>query len=333
MNNKQLHPVSRILLAICGILLILVLFVPLWRIDLIAPQYPEGLRLLIYPHELAGNVDIINGLNHYIGMKTLHTTDFIEFRVLPYLVVFFALAFILTATLGRKKYLYLLLLLFICFGIISMYDFWRWEYNYGHNLRPDAAIVVPGMSYQPPLLGFKQLLNFGAYSFPDIGGWIFLGVGLISFILAVTEWRQQKSIVVKSMLFIFSLSCLASCNSGPEKIIIGTDHCSACKMRITEPQYGGELITAKGKVYKFDDVVCLKSFLTMQDKASVKYIYLILFSGNHELIDAHKAVLVESPSINGPMGGKMAVFEHRDSITAELKNNGSITNWNEFVKP
>lgn len=333
MNNKQLQPVSRILLAICGLLLIAVLFVPLWRIDLMAPQYPEGLRLLIYPHELAGNVDIINGLNHYIGMKTLHTNDFVEFRVLPYLIGFFALTFLVTAALGNKKSLYLLFLLFICFGILSMYDFWRWEYNYGHNLQPDAAIVVPGMSYQPPLIGFKQLLNFGAYSFPDIGGWIFVGVGLICLILVIIEWRRRNSAVVKPFLLIFSLSFLASCNSGPEKIIVGTDHCSACKMRITEPQFGGELITQKGKVYKFDDAVCLKSFLAMQDKASVKSIYLTLFSGGHELIEAYKAVIVESPTINGPMGGNIAVFAYRDSITAELKNNSNIIGWNEFLNP
>ena len=48
------------------------------------------------------------------------------------------------------------------------------------NLNPNAPIIVPGMSYQPPLLGFKQLLNFGAYSYPDIGGWIMFGVGMIS---------------------------------------------------------------------------------------------------------------------------------------------------------
>ena len=60
------------MLVVCGIALTAVLFVPMWKIELQAPQYPEGLELKIYPHKLGGNVDIINGLNHYIGMKTLH---------------------------------------------------------------------------------------------------------------------------------------------------------------------------------------------------------------------------------------------------------------------
>ena len=70
--------------------LIVVLFVPMWRIELDAPQYPEGLMMQIYPNKLGGNVDIINGLNHYIGMKTLHDEDFIEFKILPSIIIFFS---------------------------------------------------------------------------------------------------------------------------------------------------------------------------------------------------------------------------------------------------
>ena len=162
--------ITQLLLLLAGVFLIISIFVPIWRIDLDAPQYPEGLRLLIYSNKLAGAVDIINGLNHYIGMKTLHANDFVEFTVLPYIIGFYALFTILVALLKNKKLLYILFFAFVAFGVVAMIDFWRWEYDYGHNLNPDAAIIVPGMAYQPPLIGFKQLLNFGAYSIPDIGG-------------------------------------------------------------------------------------------------------------------------------------------------------------------
>ncbi|MFN3664602.1 MAG: nitrous oxide reductase accessory protein NosL [Sediminibacterium sp.] len=333
MKKIHLQKMSRIALGICGLLLIAVLFFPLWRIDLVAPQYPEGLRLLIYTHELAGDVDIINGLNHYIGMKTLHTKDFVEFSVLPYIVGFFALAYITTALLNRKKYLYLLLLLFICFGVVSMYDFWRWEYNYGHNLEPNAAIVVPGMSYQPPLIGFKQLLNFGAYSFPDIGGWIFIVVGLITFLLVVIEWRQKINPALKTFVLVFFLSGLASCNSGPEEIIIGTDHCSACKMRVTDAHFGAELVTAKGKVYKFDDAICLKNYLLQERDIVAQNLYLTLYSRPNQLIEVNKAVIVQDESIRGPMGGNIAAFAHADSIILGLKATGKIIDWKQFMKP
>ena len=167
------------MLVVCGVALVAVLFVPMWKIELNAPQYPEGLGLKIYPNKLGGNVDIINGLNHYIGMKTLHTKDFIEFTVLPFIIGFFALSCFIVAFLNRRKWLIVITSLFVLFGVVAMIDFWRWEYNYGHDLDPTAAIQVPGMAYQPPLIGYKQLLNFGAYSIPDIGGFIFIVVGLL----------------------------------------------------------------------------------------------------------------------------------------------------------
>ncbi len=192
--NFKLSILTRVIAFCCGLLLITVLFVPLWRIELDAPQYPEGLLLQMYPNKIAGNVDIINGLNHYIGMKTLHTEDFVEFTILPYIIVFFALMSLLVAVVLYKsrKWLHVLLISFILFGIIAMADFYRWEYNYGHNLDPNAAIIVPGMAYQPPLIGYKQLLNFGAFSIPDIGGWIFIGVGLLLVTATVVEFKRNR---------------------------------------------------------------------------------------------------------------------------------------------
>ena len=189
-NNISI--LSRILLIISAGLLVYSVYVPIWQIDLDAPQYPEGLNLKIFADKLGGDVDIINGLNHYIGMKTLHAEDFIEFSILTYIIFFYALFAIVTAALGKKKILYSLFTLFVLFGIIAMVDFWRWEYNYGHDLDPHAAIIVPGMAYQPPLIGFKQLLNFGAYSIPDTGGWMFIGSGVLMLIAVIKEVKFSK---------------------------------------------------------------------------------------------------------------------------------------------
>ncbi len=212
MHTKSLKIISSVLLIICAISLVGVLYVPLWRIELDAPQYPEGLKMLIYPNKLGGNVDIINGLNHYIGMKTLHDKDFIEFGILPGIIIFFSAACLLTALLRKRKVLNVLLFLFVCFGVIAMIDFWRWEYQYGHDLNPAAAINIPGMAYQPPLIGFKQLLNFGAYSVPDIGGWIFISVGAVLLGLVVFERKNylqlkkhlQTATLIISLVFFFA---------------------------------------------------------------------------------------------------------------------------------
>lgn len=193
MKNDSLTQLSRILLVVCGIALVVSIFVPLWSIYLVAPQYPEGLAMYLWPNKITGEYEIINGLNHYIGMKTIHPEDFWEFKVLPYALGFFAAVCFAVAIRNKRFCLYVLAILFTVFGIAFMVDFWLWEYDYGHNLDPNAAIVVPGMSYQPPLIGFKQLLNFGAYSYPNIGGGIMLGVAVILAILAFIELRKPKN--------------------------------------------------------------------------------------------------------------------------------------------
>lgn len=195
MKNNSLSKISKILLITSGIGLIISIFVPLWAIYLEAPQYPEGLGMFLHANKITGDYEIINGLNHYIGMKEIHQEDFWEFKILPYALGFFAALAFLTVFLNNKKWLYFFAALFLIFGVAFMVDFYLWEYDYGHNLDPNAAIVVPGMSYQPPLIGFKQLLNFGAYSYPDIGGWIMFGVGIILVVLSYLEIKSSKKVI------------------------------------------------------------------------------------------------------------------------------------------
>jgi copper chaperone NosL len=333
-----MRSIGRIMLVVCALALVAVLFVPMWRIELTAPQYPEGLKLLIYANRLGGNVDIINGLNHYIGMKTLHTADFIEFTLLPYIIAFFVAAFILIALLGKRKWLNILFILFVCFGVIAMIDFWRWEYNYGHNLNPNAAIVVPGMAYQPPLVGYKQLLNFGAYSIPDIGGWIFVGVGAMLLLLVIVElraWRiiKRKPIDIKSLPAMICLVLLSSCSTGPEALKIGKDNCDFCKMTISDNRYGAEIITRKGKVYKFDDSHCLFSFIQSKtvEKKDLDKVYLADFMSEHALIKAEDAFLLQSDSFRGPMNGNMAAFSNIDSMRKVAQQyKGNVVTWKQL---
>jgi copper chaperone NosL len=211
--------------------------------------------------------------------------------------------------------------LFVAFCVIAIIDFWRWEYNYGHNLNPNAAIVVPGMAYQPPLIGFKQLLNFGAYSIPDAGGWIFIATGAILLACVVIEGRKNRAIKKKPVLanalaLLSAILLLNSCTPGPEPIVAGRDNCYSCKMGIANLKYGGEVITKKGKVYKFDDVHCLLSFLKsdMLNKELVKDIYVADFAGNHSLIKVSESFFLQGDEIRGPMNGNVIAFRNRDSL-------------------
>lgn len=191
-SQKSLQKASRILTAVSGIAMFVVLLVPIWQIQLSAPQYPEGLSLYIHADKLSGDVNIINGLNHYIGMRELHEQDFIEFAILPYVIVFLGILGVLAAVVNRKWLFFCFVIIFVVFGIVAIIDFYMWLYDYGHNLDPAAPIKVPGMSYQPPLIGFKQLLNFGAYSIPEKGGWIMITAALLSVIAVIKEIRFKR---------------------------------------------------------------------------------------------------------------------------------------------
>ncbi len=194
MKISNLTSPSKVMLLIAGLLFTSSLFVPMWRIELAAPQYPEGLTLQLHANKIAGDVDIINGLNHYIGMATLHTENFFEFKVLPYVFSAFALISFLLIFINKRKAVFGFLIVFVLFVVVAGVDFYRWNYEYGHNLNPDAAIKVPGMSYQPPLIGYKQLLNFGAYSIPDTGGWMLAGAGVLLATIVLKEFKFKKAV-------------------------------------------------------------------------------------------------------------------------------------------
>jgi len=187
MNNK-----SRYFVAAGALVLIITFFVPLWSIDLNAPQYPEGLGLRIWLNEIGGlkpnDLQSINGLNHYIGMQVINPDDIPELKIMPYIIVFMILFGLINAYLKKKQLVYIWILLFLILGAVGLYDFYMWEYNYGHQLNPDAPIKVPGMTYQPPLIGSKQLLNINAVSLPSIGTVVIL----ISIILNVTALYLEK---------------------------------------------------------------------------------------------------------------------------------------------
>ncbi len=189
---------SKIFMMIGSIILIAVFFVPLWSISLEAPQYPEGLGLYIYVNQIKGHKEgdlhSINGLNHYIGMKTINPESIPELKIIPFFMYFMIISGILFAFLKKKWFKFLWLGIFAIIGIIGLYDFYMWEYDYGHNLDPHAIIKIPGMSYQPPLIGGKQLLNFHADSWPHFG-FLIIGISVIFVLLAIYfDFKNEKSL-------------------------------------------------------------------------------------------------------------------------------------------
>lgn len=184
---------TRLLLGLGFLVGLVALVLPLWEVRLGAPQYPEGLGLRIYAHTVAGikqhDLQNINGLNHYIGMQPITPEAIPELRYMPWLIGGLILAGLGVAARGSRRALLGWLVAFALLGAVGLWDFWRWEYDYGHNLdMENAIIIVPDMTYQPPLIGSKQLLNFTATAWPGLGA---LALG-VSFLTGAGVWLATR---------------------------------------------------------------------------------------------------------------------------------------------
>jgi len=189
---------ARLLVAIAALLMSVGYVLPLWRIDLIAPQYPEGLGILIKVNTVVGvkeqDLNSINNLNHYIGMQRIEPDAIPELRYMPAILGGLILTALLVAALGRRTILYVWAVLLAAVQVGGLYDYWKWGYDYGHNLDMDTAIIkIPDMTYQPPLIGSKQLLNFTAISWPAPGGWALI---IASTLVAIAVWKTLRPAMI-----------------------------------------------------------------------------------------------------------------------------------------
>ncbi|HYK41009.1 MAG TPA: hypothetical protein VE007_01385 [Thermoanaerobaculia bacterium] len=183
------------ILLIATMLLAFVYLTPLWRMTMFAPQYPDGLRLSIYSYKLEGgnngqDVKEINILNHYIGMKDLSTADFTEFKWIPFVVGGLGLLFLRSAALGKMRTLIDVVVIYIYFGLFSLWSFGYKLYAYGHSLAPTASVKVA--PFTPPIIGGKKLANFEVYSYPAAGSYALAAVAVLLLFALVLAWREGR---------------------------------------------------------------------------------------------------------------------------------------------
>lgn len=191
--DLHLDLTPRVLVLIAALLLVPTYLFPLWKLTLFAPQYQDGLRLQIYSWRLDGgnngqDIKEVNVLNHYIGMRELDTTSFNEFKWMPFVVGGLGLLFLRTAILGKMGQLVDVAVLFLYFGLFSLWSFayklWLW----GHDLAPTASVKVPG--FMPPLFGYRKIANFEVYSYPEMGSYAMCAALVVLLAALFTAWRH-----------------------------------------------------------------------------------------------------------------------------------------------
>jgi len=182
---------ERRMILVAALVLLPVFFLPVlpvWHMKLWAPQYREGLTLSIYSNTIRGDLDKINTLNHYVGMKSITPSDFREFTYLPQALTALGVCALLAALLNRRWLAILGWLVFTGFAVVMFRDYANWLYHYGHDLNPHAAITLP--SFTPPLIGYAKMANFKVLSFPGVGT-VLLGVAWL--LGPAVVWMERRA--------------------------------------------------------------------------------------------------------------------------------------------
>tara|TARA_R110000787_G_scaffold7987_2_gene26852 strand:- start:2683 stop:3120 length:438 start_codon:yes stop_codon:yes gene_type:complete len=139
--------------------------------------------------------------------------------------------------------------------------------------------------------------------------------------------KKQKHYSILVLLFFF-----LSCNVSPMPINYGSDGCFFCKMTIVDKLHAAEIVTKKGKVYKFDATECMVNFLKEFDQSEIAFYLSNNYTDPGALIDATKAIFLISENISSPMGAYLTAFEHKiDAEKTQSEKGGILYRWDKLV--
>ncbi len=196
-NHSHALYVAHGMVYAAAIILLVSFFAPLWHYNFTAPlypEYPQGLPLTIYINRLGGRINLINGLNHYIGMAKINGSDFRVLHIMPWLVALLAASGVIVATWGQDHLWPLVLWLgaFAVIGLALLGDFYWWLYAYGNNLDPHAAIRIA--PFTPHLFGsYTILATFRVMTWPGIGGIAMMASFGLGFFAFLTLWLVRSA--------------------------------------------------------------------------------------------------------------------------------------------
>ncbi len=165
-------------------LLVAAIFLPLWRMELVAPQYPKGLIMFAYGDHFAENDETnyddlweINELNHYIGMKAIEEVTEMKLFI-PSLLALAVVSVASTFLAVRPKLVrWLIIAGFWTLPLFFIADLQYWLYYYGHTLDPSAALDMD--SFTPKVVGSTKVWNFHSDNSFETGFWLLVLAGLV----------------------------------------------------------------------------------------------------------------------------------------------------------
>ena len=176
---------------VAAVLIVASMFFPYWRLKLNAPQYPAGLTATIGVSSVGGDVDEIDGLNHYIGMRRLDEGGQFERSISPFAIPIMA-GIAALAALRRRRF-WLFALPAIMYPIVFTADLYYWLRNFGHNLDPTAALSSSFDEFTPTLLGPGRVGQFTTFSFYDVGFGLAFLASLLLVVAVIVRLRRPAT--------------------------------------------------------------------------------------------------------------------------------------------
>jgi len=192
--HRRKYLLPTLLFAAAAILLLVSILLPYWSLTLHAPQYPAGLRVEARLNGISGDVNEIDGLNHYIGMRPLAQAAAFE-RSISILGVAVVALLILAAIFVHSPWAALLALPALLFPVIFLADLQYWLANFGQNLDPKAPLSSSVKPFIPPVLFEGHIAQFTTIAAPAMGLWLAILASLLILVGLFFHRRAYKPLM------------------------------------------------------------------------------------------------------------------------------------------
>jgi len=192
--NRMRYLWPTLCLASAAIMIIISIFLPYWSLVLHAPQYPRGLVVNAYVNQLEGDVQEIDGLNHYIGMRPLGEAAQFEKSISIFAIIALGLL-VLAAVFIHSPWAALLSLPAILIPPVFLLDLYFWLSNFGQNLDPKAALSNAVQPFTPTILGEGVIGQFRTVAYADIGLLMAAAASILILIGLYLQRRAYKPLV------------------------------------------------------------------------------------------------------------------------------------------
>lgn len=193
------HPLNEYLVpnaifTIAALILVASTFLPYWRMEMTAPQYPKGLYVNVYVNHLEGDMKEVDALNHYLGMPPLNEGGQLERSLSLFAIV--SLGLILAASVFvHNRFALLLALPMLAYPFIFLADLWYILYSYGHAIDPTSALGGAIKPFTPPIVGAGKIGQFGTLASLEAGFYLAILAAIVVLIGLYFHRRAYKPVI------------------------------------------------------------------------------------------------------------------------------------------